>query len=158
MFEKRLSPSLVSVAALVLLASAAQAVSIDFVPVGNPGNPDWPDPPKSSRGGVDYKYFMGTYEVTAGQYTEFLNAVAADDTYGLYSGLMVGEYACGIQRSGAPGSYTYSVDPAGAQRPVTAVSFWDACRFVNWLHNGLQTGAQDSSTTEDGAYTLNGYI
>ena len=35
--------------------------------------------------------------------------------------------------------------------------FWDAVRFANWLHNGQPTGPQNASTTEDGAYTLNGY-
>jgi cysteine-rich repeat protein len=37
---------------------------------------------------------------------------------------------------------------------VNWVSFWDATRFANWLHNGQPTGAQDNTTTEDGAYTL----
>ena len=32
-------------------------------------------------------------------------------------------------------------------RPVNYVSFWDAARFSNWLHNG-----QGSGDTESGAY------
>jgi sulfatase modifying factor 1 len=36
------------------------------------------------------------------------------------------------------------------------VSFFDALRYVNWLHNGKPTGAQDATTTEDGAYTFSG--
>jgi formylglycine-generating enzyme required for sulfatase activity len=36
------------------------------------------------------------------------------------------------------------------------VSWYDALRFANWLHNGQPTGAQDSNTTEDGAYTFTG--
>src|SRR5262249_36788583 len=36
------------------------------------------------------------------------------------------------------------------------VSWGDAARFANWLHNGQPTGPQNASTTEDGAYTLNG--
>jgi formylglycine-generating enzyme required for sulfatase activity len=35
------------------------------------------------------------------------------------------------------------------------VGWADVLRFVNWLHNGQPTGAQDASTTEDGAYALN---
>ena len=35
-------------------------------------------------GSVDHAYRIGKYEITAGQYAEFLNAVAKDDTYGLY--------------------------------------------------------------------------
>ena len=30
-------------------------------------------------------------------------------------------------------------------------------RFANWLHNGQPTGPQNLSTTEDGAYFINGY-
>jgi hypothetical protein len=37
---------------------------------------------------------------------------------------------------------------------VNYVSIWDALRFANWLHNGQGTGAQDATTTEDGAYTI----
>ena len=39
-----------------------------------------------------------------------------------------------------------------ANRPVNYVSYWDSCRFANWLSNGQGTGY-----TETGAYTLDGY-
>ena len=52
--------------------SFAQAVSIDWVTVGNPGNAN----DDTGYGGVSDVYQISTYEVTAGQYTEFLNAVA----------------------------------------------------------------------------------
>jgi hypothetical protein len=45
------------------------------------------------------------------------------------------------------------VAPDWANRPVNYVSFSDAARFCNWLHNGQPTGAQGPGTTEDGAYT-----
>ena len=38
----------------------------------------------------------------------------------------------------------------------TYVSWFDAARFTNWLHNGQKSGLQNASTTEDGAYTLDG--
>ena len=60
------------------------------------------------------------------------------------------------ERSGSPGSYTYSVAPDWANRPVNFVSWGDAARFANWLHNGQPTAAQDLTTTEDGSYFLNG--
>jgi formylglycine-generating enzyme required for sulfatase activity len=41
-----------------------------------------------------------------------------------------------------------------ADKPVIYVSFYDALRFANWMHNAEPTGAQSSSTTEDGAYDL----
>ena len=95
--------------------------------------------------------------MTAGQYTEFLNAVAATDTYGLYNTEMWdGFFSCKIERSGSAGSYAYSVAGDWANRPVNYVSWGDAARFANWLHNGQPTGAQGPSTTEDGSYYLNG--
>jgi len=66
-------------------------------------------------------------------------------------------YIAGISRSGTDGNYTYSVIGSG-NRPITFVSWFDAARFTNWLHNGQRTGSQNASTTEDGAYTLNGAI
>jgi formylglycine-generating enzyme required for sulfatase activity len=41
-------------------------------------------------------------------------------------------------------------------RPVNFVSWGDAARFANWLHNGQPKGVQDLTTTEDGSYYLNG--
>lgn len=39
-------------------------------------------------------------------------------------------------------------------KPVNLVSWFDAARFCNWLHNGRPSGAQDAATTEAGAYDL----
>ena len=137
-------------------------ITIDTVPVGDPGNA--PDTEVMSDGttgygSLSYIYNMGKYEVTAAQYTDFLNHVAATDTYGLYTTRMIDPFywGCKIQRSGSPGSYTYRVAADWANRPVNWVSYWDACRFANWLHNGQPTGAQNASTTEDGAYAINRY-
>jgi len=66
------------------------------------------------------------------------------------------DYGCKIQQSGSSGSYSYSVAADRANRPVNYVSWGDATRFANWLHNGQPSGPQDNSTTEDGAYFLNG--
>ena len=143
----------------------SQQLVIDTVPVGNPGNAgEWSGwsygyggvGPNRICGAVDYAYNIGKYEVTAGQYTEFLNSVADTDTYGLYNTVMAVIYGCNIQRSGSSGSYTYSVAADYADRPVNNVSWGDAARFANWLHNGQPTGAQDLSTTEDGSYFLDG--
>ena len=129
-----------------------------MVTVGDPRNPN--DTHGDGYGGVDYVYNIGMYEVTAGQYTEFLNAVAVTDTYGLYNNMMWSSsyHGCMIERTGSPGSYSYTVAPDWADRPVNYVSWGNAARFANWLHNGQPTGAQDLSTTEDGAYYLNGAI
>jgi len=150
--------------ALLCLGSLAQAaITIDTVAVGNVGNAA--DTASHSgnpagQGSVSYNYNIGKYEVTAGQYTAFLNAVAGTDTYGLYNTKMdtaVYSYGCNIKRTGTSGNYSYSVASDWANRPVNMVSFWDSCRFANWLGNGQLTGAQNASTTERGAYTLDGY-
>jgi formylglycine-generating enzyme required for sulfatase activity len=150
---------------LTLVGAAVASVAIETVTVGNPGNPGeqsrLPQGDPTFYGGVAYTYAIGKYEVTAGQYTAFLNAVAATDTRNLYHTRM--DYdadptreGCNIKRQGAPGSYTYSVAPDWADRPVNYVSWADAARFANWLHNGQPAGAQDLTTTEDGSYFLDG--
>jgi formylglycine-generating enzyme len=126
--------------------------SLETVPVGNVNNS--PDANTGNLyGSVDHTYAIGKYEVTAGQYCEFLNAKATIDTYGLYNSAMWSDrYGCKIQQTGSSGSYAYSVAADYANRPVNYVSFWDAARFTNWLCNG-----QGSGDTEAGAYTLAGY-
>jgi sulfatase modifying factor 1 len=140
---------------LLAWAGSAPAITIDTVPVGDVGNPN--DPATGNLyGGVNYAYSIGKYEVTVGQYTAFLNAVAATDTYSLYNTSYAADHrVAGIARSGASGNYTYSV-LGSANHPVTYVSWGDAARFANWLHNGQPTGSEGAGTTETGAYTLNG--
>src|SRR5207249_11106372 len=62
----------------------------------------------------------------------------------------------GITRSGSPGSYSYTAIAGRENMPVNWVSWYDALRFANWLHNGQPLGPQGSATTEDGAYTFTG--
>ena len=157
---------LAAVVAAVVFISATSiraGAAIETMTVGNPCNASDTRHESPGYGGVSYVYSIGKFEITAGQYTEFLNAVAATmDTHGLYDASMAdlvahpGGRGCGIQRSGSEGSYTYSVAPDWADRPVNYVSWGDAARFVNWLHNGQPTGVQEASTTEDGSYHLNG--
>ena len=139
-----------------LLVAPAGAVSIDMVTVGNAGNAN--DTGGTGNGAVAYDYQIGKYDVTIGQYTAFLNAVAATDTYSLYNSLMGTDVNIkGISRTGGSGSYAYSV-LGSANRPITWVSWWDSARFSNWMANGQPTGAQSSTTTENGAYNVNGAI
>ena len=156
-----------AIAAVVFSAvfqpTEARAVTINLVPVGNPGNAN----DTTGYGRVTYDYQIGKYEVTIGQYTEFLNAVAKTDTYSLYNTSMgTDQNIRGISRSGVSGSYSYSVIAASgsapnggvsaANRPITYVSWWDSARFANWVANGQPTGIQTGTTTENGAYNLNG--
>src|SRR4051794_22641108 len=74
--------------------------SLQFVLVGNAGNPN--DPASGGLyGDVPYIYNVGKYNVTVAQYTAFLNAVAATDTYALYNSQMATRAnSAGIARSG----------------------------------------------------------
>ncbi len=47
--------------------------SLQFVPIGNPGNAADTRYPSYVCGSVDYNYNIGKCEITAGQYCEFLN-------------------------------------------------------------------------------------
>jgi formylglycine-generating enzyme required for sulfatase activity len=141
--------------ALALAASPvrpARAVTIDLVTVGNAGNAN----DTTGYGAVNYEYQIGKYEVTISQYAAFLNAVAKTDTYDLYNGAMA---STGIVQGGSPGNITYSVlDNAGnsGNRPITYVNWWAVARFANWMANGQPTGPQNATTTENGAYAVNG--
>jgi formylglycine-generating enzyme required for sulfatase activity len=99
------SPLLV---AALLVALPAGAVTIDWLTVGDPGNPpdtatncpsDTPD-----CGLVAEAYRISKYEGKSAQYAGFLNALAG-------------------------------ADPTGHENnPVVFVSFYDALRFANCLH------------------------
>jgi formylglycine-generating enzyme required for sulfatase activity len=95
----------------LLVALPARAVDIEWVDVGDLGNP--PDTAancySAECGSVDYAYSISKYEVTNTQYAEFLNAKAASDPLSLYSTSMGSDAIfSGITRIGADGSYTYS--------------------------------------------------
>jgi formylglycine-generating enzyme required for sulfatase activity len=150
--------ALMAVSLLGSLAVPAHAVSIEWVTVGDPGNAA----DTTGYGAVAEEFRIGKYEVTIGQYAEFLNSVASTDPYSLYNPNMGSDAnIVGITRSGSSGSYSYvvtgpsGITPVGASspgnRPITWVSWFDAARFANWIENG-----QGSASTETGAYTLVG--
>ena len=150
--------------ALIYLAQPhvhADPISIDWVTVGDPGNAN----DTTGYGAVNDEYRIAKHEVTIQQYTDFLNAVAASDSNGLYFPNMESDPSvAGIARTGSSGAFTYAVigpsglTPAGAaspgNRPVTYVDWFDAARFANWMSNGQPTGLQGPTTTENGAYDL----
>jgi len=145
-------------------ANAAPMTSVfpGWVTVANanaPGDPAHTDcgyrPFEHACGAVERNLEIGRYEVTNSEYSAFLNSVAATDTHALYSPNMAGGFG-GITRTGSPGGYTYTPIAGRGNMPVNWVSWYDAARFANWLHNGMPSGAQDSATTEDGAYTFSG--
>lgn len=141
---KLLAITLIGSELLAFSTPATAAVNIDYVAVGNAGNAA----DITGYGDVAHDYRISKYEVTIGQYTEFLAAKAITDSHELYNS---GMEAAGITRNGTSGSYTYNVSSGYANRPVGYVSWFDAARFVNWLSNG-----QGNGDTETGSYTLDG--
>ena len=142
---------------MVLLCGIAHADPINYVmvPVGNPGNAADTNT-GSLYGAVSYSYQIGKYDVTGSQYTAFLNAVGSTDTYGLYNANMVTDTKVAqISRSGSSGTYTYAVMNSTGNRPISSVNWFSCARFSNWMSNGQPSGAQSSTTTENGAYNVN---
>ena len=141
-------------AAWLATTPALAGITYDMVNVGNPGNAN----DTTGYGAVNDLYSIGKHDVTIGQYTAFLNAVAATDSNSLYNASMATDLnVAGISRSGSSGSFRYSVITDGgssANRPITYVHWLATARFANWMSNGQPTGAQSSTTTENGAYDL----
>ena len=143
----------VGVAALLgSLALPARAVTIDMVSVGDPGNTADTTGNPNPAGAVADSFQIMKYEFTNQRYADFLNSVAATDTYSLYNADMDSDARGGITQSGASGSYTYTTKTNMSDKPVNFVSWWDAARVSNWLMNG----GTSSSSTETGAYTFIG--
>ena len=133
-----------------LAVTNARAVTIDWVTVGDPGNTADTTGVPNPAGAVIESFQIMKYEFTNEQYKDFLNSVAATDTYSLYDANMGSNARGGITRSGSSGSYSYTVKTNMGDKPVNYVSWFDAARVANWLMNG----ATSSSSTETGAYTL----
>ena len=128
-------------------ASSTTPIHIGTVKVGDAGNLG-DTGGTVGKGAVAYNYYISTTEVTAGQYTAFLNAVAStSDAHALYSTNMINNgHGCGITRTtNEDGSFTYTAS-RGENLPVNFVSAYDAMRFCNWLSTG---------DTEVGVYMLN---
>lgn len=139
------------VAALAAATSVHAVVTIDYVMVGDVGNAADPST-GGTYGAVAYGYKIGKYEVTNAQYAEFLNNADPDGTNpnGIYDANMGSNVRGGISFSAGNASGSkYAVKADMGDKPVNWVSFTDAMRFTNWIHNG-----QGAATTESGAYDM----
>jgi len=139
---------------LVCVVHGAPLVKIRTVRVPDAGNAA---DPATGFGAVAEEFSIGKFEISLTEYTVFLNTVATNPAapahiQALYHPQMEGDTSVkGIQRQLSNGAYGYQVISDGG-RPVTYVSWFDAARFCNWLHNGGDAAAG----TETGAYTLSG--
>jgi formylglycine-generating enzyme len=135
--------ALFCLATLAALGTDASAVTIQWSPVGNPGNAA----SAIGYGAVGYSYNIGTYDVTVNQYTEFLNSndPTGANALGLYPNV---EGDINYNAAGLPGS-KYSAIAGDGLLPQTFVNWFSAIRFANWINNGQIPGS-----TETGAYTI----
>lgn len=149
---RTLIPTLL-MSAVVALPAMADLVTFDFAHVGNAGNAA---DPQTGYGAVSYNYAISKTEVTNAQYTKFLNAVdpTGANALALYFFQMADNFG-GIELQAGNADGSKFVAQAGReQNPVTLVSFLDAVRFTNWLHNGQGPFGSPSGDTETGAYTI----
>lgn len=151
-------------AVVAVLPGAASVKNVpETVLVADAGNPA---DPQTGYGAVASPFRIGTFEVTIAQYIEFLNSVASVPANKVIAGLYKAEMSdpkgkedpgALLVRSGsgtASDPYVYKASPSAfwsqpEKRPIAWVTWFDAARFANWMHNG---GA--SNGTETGAYTL----
>jgi formylglycine-generating enzyme required for sulfatase activity len=147
----RFSRALALVAAICLLLDRAEAVEFAWATVGHAGNQS--DPSFQFNGvqfgQVNHEYRISRHEVAIGQYVDFLNDVARSDPYGLWDPRMQTDLnVAGITRAGTSGGFSYTAI-GDSNRPISYIGWFDAARFVNWMHNGR--GDVDTST---GAYQI----
>jgi len=113
-------------------------------------------------GYVDQKYRISTFETTNSQYSVFLNCVATginNTSNNLYDTRMSSENMGGILRNSNGFTYSYTTKSDMANKPVNFVSYINAIKFTNWLHNGTPSGNAFENKfieeiLEDGAYSI----
>ena len=152
-FPTRSILRLAALAGISLVTPAFASITMDWVNVGHAGNAAYPGT-GSLYGAVAYAYQIGKYEVTNAEYTSFLNAVDPEgaNANGIYNATMASDVRGGITyTAGAAVGAKYTIRTNMGDKPVNYVSWSDAARFTNWLHNG-----QGSGSIETGAYTLSG--
>jgi len=142
-------------------------IAAAFVQVGNLGNAAIDLENEPALGSVAYPFAIGVHEVTNAQFADFLNKVYPDAEVGdprvpFFWGVPFEDdlFRRGIvfDAEAVPGE-RFQVFDYFSNKPVNFVSWFDAARYVNWLHHGAPTfpGVEDalaSGVTESGAYVL----
>lgn len=112
----------------IVSADNIRGIDIDFVTVGNPGNPGdtrteinprdgFPLANPYGCGGVDYNYRIGKYEVTNAQWNSFV-------------------LAAGAPTGNLSNAYDENAYWTGANVPTNRVSWFEATQFCNFLTSG----------------------
>ncbi|MHC4692195.1 MAG: formylglycine-generating enzyme family protein [Planctomycetota bacterium] len=100
-------------------AKLVQGIDIDFVTIGNPGNPgDTRDQAyPTGCGSVNYTYQIGKYEVTIAQWNDFVSAA-------------------GTPTGNPSNAYDETAYWTGNNIPTNNVSWYEAAQFCNYLTSG----------------------
>lgn len=93
-------------AGIYTFGSGGNQFSMEFVPVGNPGNADDTTGSPDPAGRVDYAFQMGKFEVSEEM----------------------------ISKANTAAGMGITIVSRGANKPATSVSWFEAARFVNWLN------------------------
>src|SRR5262249_55242049 len=142
--EDSMRTLILAAAAAVAFASAAcaQGTNIQFVTVGAPGNPGYPNPSPpgyfsvQGRGEADYEYRIGKYEVTTAQWMEFVNTYSTLGGQWTFFGLPTHWGARTDPNYFGPGRrYIFKNLAQADMMPVYGISWRTAAMFCNWLHN-----------------------
>jgi len=119
------SKSILGLAMILLgmttIASAAivRGIEMDFVTIGNPGNPGDTrvEANPTGCGAVDYEYQIGKYEISNAQWDSFVTAAGVP--------------------TGIPSTaYNESAQYTGYSIPTNEVSWYEAAQFCNYLTSG----------------------
>jgi hypothetical protein len=89
-----------------LFGSGASSFEIEFVPIGQPGNPADTTGQPNPAGSVPYAYRIGKYEISEQM----------------------------IDKANALGGLAITKDTRGPDKPATSIDWFEAARFVNWLN------------------------
>lgn len=130
---------------------------IDFVRITHPGNAPWPgngtpNDRAIGRGGVDYEYHIGRFEVTTAQWAEFFNA-AYDRPQADWLPHLTPPTFWGAAPTtpNTPGGRRWSVPAGNEMLPTGNISWRMAAMYCNWLHNNKGTARE---AFLDGAYDV----
>lgn len=141
-------------------ANAQPDYGLDFVTIGDAGNPGWDreDPTREfgGRGAVGYEYRITQTEIDTGNWIEFLNTFSTQsndlaaflDTPQRWGGIVDGSY------TGSGRRYMLNPGLANPERAFIRVSWRQASYYINWLNNDKSS---DPSAILNGAYDVSTY-
>lgn len=121
-----------AIAGEVSFGSGANQFTMEFVPIGNPGNPADTTGDPNPAGSVAYNYQMGKFEVSEDM----------------------------IDKANTLGGLGITKNARGANKPATFVSWNEAARFVNWLNvsQGFSPAYNFTAKPGDGDYNADSDI